>query len=492
MNLFRKKAVAVPTPPPRRTGFFNSDMEGPVNNRNTLTAEVLDRTFQRPIEKVKGITTNGEAMDATPIQEAKALNAGVGLNVPDAQLCWYGNMSFIGYQTMAIIAQQWLVDKACTMPAKDAVRKWFDISAPEDEELPEGTVAKLKKIDKRMRLKHECVQFIRMGRIFGIRICLFHVDGIDYTKPFNIDGVKPGSYRGMSQIDPYWVTPELDGTAMANPGAMGFYEPTYWRINGLRYHKSHLVITRTNEVPDILKPTYFYGGVSIPQKIFERVYASERTANEAPILALTKRTTALYTDLDKAQMNLDAFLEKMNLWAYLRDNLGIKLLGTEDKIEQFDTSLTDLDAAIMTQYQLVAAASDVPATKLLGTTPKGFNPTGEYDEKSYHEMLESLQESELTPLVNRHHELAIKSEVSPGAPFEVEISWKPLDTPTAAERATINLTKAQTGAQLQASGAIGPEDERQRVIDDPDSGYVSVTDIGDMTLEDDETDADAE
>ncbi len=34
---------------------------------------------------------------------------------------------------------------------------------------------------------------------------------------------------------------------------------------------------------------YNYFGVSVPERIYERVYASERTANEAPQLAMTKR-----------------------------------------------------------------------------------------------------------------------------------------------------------------------------------------------------------
>ena len=66
----------------------------------------------------------------------------------------------------------------------------------------------------------------------------------------------------------------------------------------------------------------------------------------------------------------------------------------------------------MTQYQLVAAAAGVPATKLLGTSPKGFNATGEFEESSYGEELESIQQHDLSPLVNRHHLLLIRSHVT--------------------------------------------------------------------------------
>jgi hypothetical protein len=39
---------------------------------------------------------------------------------------------------------------------------------------------------------------------------LFLVDDINYELPFNPDGVKPGKYKGMTQVDPYWLAPVLD------------------------------------------------------------------------------------------------------------------------------------------------------------------------------------------------------------------------------------------------------------------------------------------
>ena len=146
-------------------------------------------------------------------------------------------------------------------------------------------------------------------------------------------------------------------------------------------------------------------------------------------------------------------------------------------MNQFDTSLTDLDEVIMTQYQLVAAASNVPAVKLLGTSPKGFNATGEYEESNYHEMLESIQTHTLTPLIQRHHELLIRSEIAPRfkiKPFETTVTWEPLDAMTAKEQAELNKAKAETGQTLITSGAIDGNDERERIITDPDSGYTGL------------------
>lgn len=401
-------------------------------------------------------------------------------NISDALANWYGAQGFIGHQLAAMVAQHWLIMKACAMPARDAIRHGFTITTVDGDALEPEVSKKLKRADKRMKLNKNLLEFVRFGRVFGIRICIFKVDygggKLDdeaYAAPFNIDGVRQGAYKGMVQIDPYWCSPELDGMAAAKPDSMHFYEPTWWQINGRRYHRSHLMIFRNSEVADILKPSYLYGGIPVPQLIMERVYGAERTANEAPLLALTKRTTVYKTDVALATSKFNEFSQKMMRWARFWNNNGIRVIGEQDEIQQIDTSLTDLDSVIMTQYQLVAAGAGVPSTKLLGTAPKGFNATGEFDESSYHEELESLQAHDLTPFVERHHALVIRSEL-PGNSTQTSVSWEPLDSPTAKEYAEINKLKAETGKALVEAGAIDGTDERARIANDKNSDYADI------------------
>ena len=159
----------------------------------------------------------------------------------------------------------------------------------------------------------------------------------------------------------------------------------------------------------------------------------------------------------------------------IRDNFGVKVADKDaDLIEQKDTSLSDLDAVIMTQYQIVAAAANIPATKLLGTTPKGFNSTGDYETDSYHEELESIQTEHLEPLIDRHMVCVIRSEIAPRfkiAPFGVQVIFEPLATMTAAEQADVNKTKAETDKVLADAGAIDGVDIRRRVAADEMSGH---------------------
>lgn len=451
-----------------------------------------------PQEDRRIITDFNNAISVQPAH-AVAMDDGSGApspfvtaqsEIPEALLGWYASQRFIGYQTCAAIAQQWLVDKACSMPGRDAIRHGFEIQIYSDtlemEKAQQSSIEEqVKRADRRYNLFHNLAEFIRMGRVFGIRIVFFKIKNADrefYENPFNLDGVSPGSYEGIVQVDPYWCSPLLSTESASDPASMHFYEPEWWLIRGQRYHRSHLIIFRNGDVPDLLKPMYMYGGISVPQKIYERVYAAERTANEAPQLAMTKRTMVQNTDITTIFSDPEAWAERMKHFSYYRDNYGTKIVDTEDQVTQHDTSLTDLDAVIMTQYQIVAAACGVPATKLLGTTPKGFQSTGEFETKSYHEELETIQANDLTRLINRHHQLVMRSDVEPELSLvpgsvRIEIDWNPVDSPTAKEYAEINKVNAETDNVLVAVGAIDSIDVRNRLRGDNSSGY---TDLAEM------------
>lgn len=477
-RLFGKPPVAALAP--RRDGGLFSTNAGLDEDPDTILKRRARVIAAMPaLVRPTVIAEAGVGMDSNDGDDSiKAVN---GLNsywdtVPELQMAWYGKQTFIGYQLCGMIAQHWLVGKACSMPAKDAVRNGWEISSNDGEKLEPDVIGYIAKLDRIMKTKFNAIEYVRFGRIFGIRIMKFDVQSNDpnyYKNPFNIDAVLPGSYKGMSQIDPYWIVPLLTAENVNQPGNIHFYEPEFWQISGETIHRSHLSIYIPESVVDVLKPAYYYGGISIPQKIFERVYAAERTANEAPQLAMTKRLIVMKTDLTKAMADQQQFDTRMEWWTNAMNNYGVKLADTEDAIEQHDTALSDLDSLIMTQYQIVAAIAEVPGTKLLGTQPKGFNSTGEFEEASYHETLEGIQDNDLTPMLLRHYQLIVASYVQPkfGGDFEIEIKWNELDAMTALEQGQLNLVQAQTDAALEAVGAIDAQDIRNRIIADPDSGH---------------------
>lgn len=457
---FKRRKIAEQIAPPKRSAF-TTDFYPALAKENGFKGVNLPQ----PV-------INGVGMDSidTSVPSFKGEQV---YGVPESQAAWYASQMFIGNNMCAIIAKHWLVDKACNMPARDAIRQGYDIDCDNDDD--SAISKKLRKRDKKYRIQHHLKELIHFGRVYGGRLALFVVETSNpkewYENPFNLDGVTKGMYKGIKQIDPQWVTPDLTDANIQDPASMDFYDPTYYVIAGRKYHKSHFIKFVPFPVPNVLKPLYNYFGVSVPERIYERVYASERTANEAPQLAMTKRLLTIgVNDTESADKNV--IRENMAYFMEMRDNYGVQFMDSEDTAQQFDTSLADLDATIMTQYQLVAAAANVPATKLLGTTPKGFNATGEYEESNYREELESVQSNDLEELLQRHYDMLMRSEALPLT--EISVTWAPLDSPTAVESADIELKSAQTDAALAATGAIDGLDIRKKLAADKASSYYGI------------------
>lgn len=450
-----------------------ADLFGP--NGVFLTAEQFQTAPDSPL--VVGDSASTPTMDACGTCSTPIDGIGWQTAIPDNVLTWYiAASAFPGYATLGMIATHWLVDKACSMPAEDAARHGYELSLPDYEGDTSAVLSELANLDKRMDINAELTEAARFCNIFGVRLCIFIVESDDpdyYTKPFNPDGVVKGSYKGISQVDAQWIMPQLTMRGSSDPAAKDFYEPEYWVISGKRYHRSHLVILRGPQPPDVLKPTFLFGGISLVQRIWEHVYDAERTSAEAPRLAMAKRTTSLKVDLSKMALKQQSFEERLLQWIGYRDNFSVKVLGKDEELNESDTSLNDLDEVIMSQYQIVAAVAKIPSMKLLGTSPKGFN-TGAEELTNYHEELESIQNRWYDPILTRHYLLSTRSLF--GAEIAVDVAWNPVASMSAEQLSNVNKAKTETGAVLINAGVISPAEERDRLRADKHSGYALAED----------------
>ena len=243
--------------------------------------------------------------------------------------------------------------------------------------------------------------------------------------------------------------------------------------DGKRLHKSWVVKAVNGNVPDILKPTYYYGGYPIPQLVYQRVYAAESVANEAPMLAKSKRLLYMDGNLGNYVLNQNKAENDAKAFTYFRDNWGVVIKRPDQAIGQIDTSLTDFDAVMMSQYQLVAAAAGMQATKLLETQPKGFNASGDFEKAQYNSLLQSIQKEDYMPYLNFHYMLLLKSRFN--KEYVVECEFNPIDTPSIRELAECNEIKSRINTSYVAAGVISNDECRETLRLDPASGYNTLT-----------------
>ena len=480
-KFFKKKEqepvkVAEPKKSSSYLDFFQSDEW--LHKREMTPAQQAERfkfLFPRTIESIKPIMldTNGKkvAMDSD-IHFGRAFT-----NEIPPQVMGFLNQTFIGWQACALLKQNPFIDRACSIPAKDAIAPDYKLAyidqndAEKDKETPDvDELGAIKDESRRVfNINEICTKHEINKKTYGYSLVVPMVDGVDMSMPYNIDGVKTGSYRGMAVVEPYWITPELDSDSASNPAHPHFYEPTYYRIGNRRIHWTWCIRAVNSQVSDTLKPTYYFGGVPLTQQIYERVYAAEKVANEAPMLAMTKRLLVVDANVENAVANPKEVEKVMNALTYLRDNYGVYAKHTGDQVQQIDTSLADFDALIMSQYQLVASIAGMPATKLLKTTPKGFNATGEYEQEDYKQSLLEIQENDYIPVIARHNELYTKSKF--GRVIKLDIKFNPIDQPTEKELADIANARAQVAMTHITAGITTASEEREILRNEDGSLY---------------------
>ncbi len=458
--------------------------------------ELLNKIFSKTIDSIIRIDDNGKptsvAMDSVGDRITTKYRFKPGT---DAVLDMFQDY-FIGFNACAILKQNKMIGSACEIPAKDAIATDYrltyqdesDIDKDESEDI-ESTDEKVKlladlkrKSDQDFKIKDACKKLTINKKTFGygLAIPIFNDKTLNLSLPYNIDSIKPNSYEGFKIVDPYWIMPEFDAESIQNPDSLYFQVPTWYRLNGGKLiHRSWCVKVINEEVSDVLKPAYYYGGVPLTQQIYKRVYCAEKTADEVPMLVLSKRLLTMGGNFLNGILDEDRLRTAINTLVETRNNHGVWIHDTEQSPTQLDTSLAGLDESVMTQYQLVASLAEMPATKLLKTTPKGFNATGEYEMKDYAQTLIDIQENDFIPLINRHNEMMTKSEC--GKVIYLNVVFNPVDTPTAKEIAETEQIRANTASVYIGSGVISPEEQRVILKGDADGAYTMLQDKEEMT-----------
>ena len=405
-----------------------------------------------------------------------------GHNISDSILSYYASKGFMGYQCYAILGQNKWISKAICMPVKDALRPGFIFTKEEKEnensieDNAEEIIKRFEEVSDEMNFNKKLEQWLIDCRQFGVAYALPIIDDPewDLSKPFNIDGVKPGTYKGIKVIDPFWIRPALTSQSAYDVSSINFFVPDFYMIgNNQAIHKSHLIKIVFKEVPDILKPTYYYGGMSLTQMIYEQVFLAEQTSKEAPKLVQNKRLLIMSGSMEEAVRNTARFENKLKALLEARNNYGVYLTDINENVQQIETSLMEFPELISNQYLLIAGIAEIPYTKFLGTTPKGFNATGEYEMKSYIQMLKSIQEN-FSPLLRRHIELLSMSLY--GEKQDISFKFNEIDMPTEQENAQVNAVQTQTINSLLESGIISSEEARKWLKMDENSGFSWIDD----------------
>ena len=384
---------------------------------------------------------------------------------------------WITYTGCAIIATHEFVNRACMIPAEDAIAHGYKVTCAstkhehdkEHDAAEEDFLKEIKKAADKMGLNEACVRLNYKKKVFGVGIAIPWVEfredyrspsdttgatPYSYADPYDPKAVKPGSFLGFAVVDPHWLTYQWDKLSRTDPSYPHFLTPTWIKVADKRIHRSWVIRCVNSELPDIFKPVYLYGGLSLTQMIYERVWAADKLANEAPLLAMTKRLLIADGNLEQLQSDPARTNKFFNAINFFRDNFSIFVKKPSSNVTQLDTNLSELTPLTMSQYQLVAAIAQIPVTKLLKNVPSGLQATGQYEWDDYAQSLKAIQNNDYTPLCKMFYELYCASNYPDKDDLRLDIEWNPIDVPKESEVAQMSSQTAQFVAHLINTGLI--------------------------------------
>jgi phage-related protein (TIGR01555 family) len=398
-------------------------------------------------------------------------------------------VTFLGYPYLAELAQRPEYRRISETLATEMTRKWVKLQAAGDKDKTE----KLKQLEaamKRLKVQSAFRKAAEQDGFFGrshIYLDFGTTDDRDELKTPIGDGgndisknkIKKGSLKRLKTVEPVWCYPTDYNSN--DPLRPDWYKPSSWFVQGTQIHSSRLLTFVGREVPDLLKPAYSFGGLSMSQMAKPYVDNWVRTRQSVADLIHSFSVNGIKIDLAEALQVSDAnggeLFKRIDLFNRLRDNRGTMVLNAGEEFFNVSTPLGTLDALQAQTQEHMAAVSGIPIVKLLGIQPMGLNASSEGEIRVFYDWIHAYQELLFADQLNRvlgFIQLSEFGEVDPDISFKFVDLWQ-LDE---IERATLRKTDAETGKILIEGKTLSRAEERKRIASDPEAPYASLdTDI---------------
>lgn len=444
----------------------------------------------KPAEVAPGTIPKGQknpeiAMDSMCDNMAETIGLRSGFNS-------LSGIDFIGYAALSLVAQHPLIRAIVQTLADEMTRKWIEFSGKGTDESDAERIKKLDDATKKFKLKEYFNAAMgTTGYMGGAMLFIDMGDDTDsaggiaeIATPLTLDSGKipKGSFKGFRLIEPINCYPAPYNAA--NPLKPGYYQPDRWQVQGRLVHGTRLLHFIQNDPPILLKPAYNFFGIPMAQMALD--YVDRFDTVRIAVAKLVKRFSTSIVKTDMSQIlagggyeDAQSLRGRAAMWSTAGSNEGLMFLDMDQEdFVQENTPLSGLADLVSQQAELLAAIARQPAVKVLGLSPKGFNPTGDIDQSNFYDHVSSQQGLIFTnPL-----DVAIKViQLSEFGVIDEDIthSFVPLHELSETEKAANRKSNADTNAVYLDRGVIRTEEVRGQLAADPDSGFESL-DVDDL------------
>jgi len=356
-------------------------------------------------------------------------------------------------QLEAMYADDWLSGKVIDVPVDDSTRKWRKLSAPSiDEKLDI-----VRELENQLDVKQKFNEAQKWADLYnGAIIVMVMKDDVDISEPLDPEKVGEGDLSRLIVFDSTEISPMDINTNDIT--AENFRLPNYYSISGGdKIHFSRVLRFEGISLPWRLKSKNNYWGQSRLQRFYDALRNSRSVIDNVASLVYEAKNDIvsipeLYQELASPD-GLAKILQRFHLGDMLKSNNNMLLLDEREKFQRISTTFAGI-ADLMMKFTLwVSAASDIPATRLLGQSAIGLNATGEGEERNYYDKVSSDQETKYRPSLNQLDQVLVRSALG-AMPEDYSFEFNPLRQNTEAEQSDIDVKNSQRDNTYLAAGVV--------------------------------------
>ncbi len=443
----------------------------------------LNKEYQQAFEQQKNaqaIATD-MAMDNNPSQFTNLY----GINYNDPLIKQY---QFMGWGALIMYQQIPLIYNACKVYADEILRGGFELVSTDGSDkskLIELLNSKIKEYEVKETLHKALLTAVSLGGCQIFTKLKNDEKKQDKKIKYDVTSVSKGSLEYFTVIEPQWCSPVA--VNFNKPKDADFYKPELYTVMGETTHCSRMIKVIFNHVPNLIKPVYWFYGMSLTQKILQAVMDAEEIKSE--IKEIIKKFNLCLVGLSIDELSNPA-KAKARIQSFIngRDNFGAFIFAKgEEEVIQTQMSVGGLDDLFSRYMELLCTFTQIPATKLLGIAPRGFSTNDESSHRNWYDLIENYRESMAKPvLMSMIHMLMLNEGIE--IDHDIDIKFGQLYEADKLELSQIEKFNSEAEKNRVEAGILSTSEIRAVIANNEDNAYANldIENLDNIEIEDNE------
>jgi phage-related protein (TIGR01555 family) len=366
----------------------------------------------------------------------------------------------LDYGTLeAMYRNDWVSGKVVDLPVQDATRKWRQIVS---ESLDAEKLEEVKKSEQKLGFRRAIREAMLWARLYGGSAILLGVDDrANVSEPLDPESIQPGALKYIHVFDRHDL--HVASVNTTDPHSEFFRKPETYTIAGsqIPVHASRMLIFDGRPLPWRIRERNDYWGESYVAHVYDAILHSQGTVSA--IAALPYKAvvdvisiSGFFASIAAGGKSINDYIQRFQAADQIKSiNNALVIDKDKEELGQQSIQFTGLSDIIQRFMNIVAAASDIPATRFLGESAPGLNSAGQMELTNYYDSISDLQESGLRDTLEKWDEIHVRSVLGE-MPEDWQFYFEPLWQATELEQAQTELTRAQRDQTYLQNGVVLP------------------------------------